>query len=105
MSSVLARLSLAGRLGRSHQFAPAAMRAKRPSGAASMEGKICVITGATSGIGRAAAAALAGMGARIVMIARDEQRGQAMLTKLRYYFPHADHSVYYADLLRLADVN
>ena len=69
-----------------------------------MEGKTCVITGATSGIGRAAAEALAAMGARIVMIARDEQRGEAMLTRLRNRFPLAGHSIHYADLLRLAEV-
>jgi NAD(P)-dependent dehydrogenase (short-subunit alcohol dehydrogenase family) len=44
------------------------------------------------------------MGARIVMIARDKQRGEAMLTELRDRFPLAEHSIYYADLLRLAEV-
>jgi NAD(P)-dependent dehydrogenase (short-subunit alcohol dehydrogenase family) len=69
-----------------------------------MEGKVCIVTGATSGIGRAAAEALAAAGARIVMIARDEQRGEAMLGKLRDRFPLARHSIHYADLLRLAEV-
>jgi NADP-dependent 3-hydroxy acid dehydrogenase YdfG len=36
-----------------------------------MERKVVVITGATSGIGQVAAENLAGMGARIVQIARD----------------------------------
>lgn len=70
----------------------------------SMEGKTCVITGATSGIGRAAAEALAAMGARIVMVARDSNRGAATLTELRDRFPGADHTVHYADLMRLADM-
>lgn len=69
-----------------------------------MEGKTCVITGATSGIGRAAAEALAALGARIVVVARDRQRGEAMLAKLRDRFPLAGHSIHYADLLRLAEV-
>jgi NAD(P)-dependent dehydrogenase (short-subunit alcohol dehydrogenase family) len=69
-----------------------------------MQGKTCVITGATSGIGRAAAEALAALGARVVMIARNRQRGEAMLTKLCDRYPRAGHSVHYADLLRLADV-
>jgi NAD(P)-dependent dehydrogenase (short-subunit alcohol dehydrogenase family) len=69
-----------------------------------MEGKTCVITGTTSGIGRAAAEALAAMGARIVMVARDKQRGEATLAKLRDRFPAAEHSIHYADLLRLAEV-
>jgi NAD(P)-dependent dehydrogenase (short-subunit alcohol dehydrogenase family) len=68
----------------------------------SMEGKTCVITGATSGIGRAAAVALAAMGARIVMVARDKERGEAALAELRHRFPHAVHGVHYADLLRFA---
>jgi NAD(P)-dependent dehydrogenase (short-subunit alcohol dehydrogenase family) len=104
MSSVFARLSLAAQHGYSHQLTCEAIDAKRLDRAASMQGKTCVITGATSGIGRAAAEALAGMGARIVMIARNKQRGEAMLTKLRGRFPRAGHSIHYADLLRLAEV-
>jgi NAD(P)-dependent dehydrogenase (short-subunit alcohol dehydrogenase family) len=104
MSSVFARLSVAARHGYSHQFGRKALEAKRSEYAASMEGKTCVITGATSGIGRAAAEALAAMGARIVMIARNKQCGEAMLTQLRDRFPRATHSIYYADLLRLAEV-
>jgi NADPH:quinone reductase-like Zn-dependent oxidoreductase len=41
-----------------------------------MKGKVVVITGATSGIGQVAAESLAGMGARLVLIARDRGRGQ-----------------------------
>jgi NAD(P)-dependent dehydrogenase (short-subunit alcohol dehydrogenase family) len=70
----------------------------------SMGGKTCVITGATSGIGRAAALALAAMGARIVMVARDKERGEATLAELRHRFPHTVHGVHYADLLRFADM-
>jgi NAD(P)-dependent dehydrogenase (short-subunit alcohol dehydrogenase family) len=44
------------------------------------------------------------MGARIVMIARDTQRGEAMLSRLRERYPLAGHSVHYADLLRLGEV-
>lgn len=41
-----------------------------------MSGKVVVITGATSGIGQVAAERLAGMGARIVQVARDRERGE-----------------------------
>jgi NAD(P)-dependent dehydrogenase (short-subunit alcohol dehydrogenase family) len=104
MSGVFARLSLAAQPGCSQRFGREAMTAKRFDTTASMEGKTCVITGATSGIGRAAAEALATMGARVVMIARDKRRGEAMLTRLRERFPLAEHSIYYADLLRLVEV-
>ena len=41
-----------------------------------IQGKICMITGANSGIGRAASTALAKMGAKIVMVSRDTVRGE-----------------------------
>ena len=104
MSGVFARLSLVAQHGSCHQFGREAIEAKRLEYSPSMRGKTCVITGATSGIGRAAAEGLAAMGARIVMLARNKQRGEAMLTKLRDRFPLAEHSIYYADLLRLAEV-
>lgn len=40
-------------------------------------GQLCVITGANSGIGRAAAQQLAARGARVVMVCRDPERGAA----------------------------
>jgi NAD(P)-dependent dehydrogenase (short-subunit alcohol dehydrogenase family) len=43
-----------------------------------MDGRVCVITGATSGIGRAAASELAALGARVVIVARDPVRGAAV---------------------------
>jgi retinol dehydrogenase 12 len=43
-----------------------------------MNGKVCVVTGATSGIGKAAATALAGQGAQVVLVARDRQKAEAV---------------------------
>jgi len=68
-----------------------------------MQGKTIVITGATSGIGRVAAERLASMGARLVLVARDKVRGQAMLARLREYAP-ISHSIHYADLSRLVEM-
>jgi NAD(P)-dependent dehydrogenase (short-subunit alcohol dehydrogenase family) len=43
---------------------------------ASMQGKICMVTGANSGMGKATALALAQMGATVVMVCRDRARGE-----------------------------
>jgi retinol dehydrogenase-12 len=69
-----------------------------------MQGKTVVITGATSGIGEVAALELAGMGARIVMVARDKTRGEATLAKLNEQAPGLAHKVHYADLAQLAEM-
>lgn len=69
-----------------------------------MRGKTVVITGGTSGIGEVAAVALAKMGARIVLVARDKSRGDATLVRLRDSAPGIAHSVHFADLLRLAEM-
>jgi NAD(P)-dependent dehydrogenase (short-subunit alcohol dehydrogenase family) len=68
-----------------------------------MKGKTIVATGATSGIGAAAALALAGMGARIVVIARDEARAKATMRKLEATAPGLDHRLHLADLSRMAE--
>jgi NAD(P)-dependent dehydrogenase (short-subunit alcohol dehydrogenase family) len=67
-----------------------------------VQGKIIVITGATSGIGGIAADKLAAMGARIVAIARSRERGEAALARFRRIAPGVRHSVYYADLSRVS---
>lgn len=48
-----------------------------------MTGKTCLVTGASSGIGRETAAALAAMGATIVMTARDRARGDAAVAEVK----------------------
>jgi NAD(P)-dependent dehydrogenase (short-subunit alcohol dehydrogenase family) len=69
-----------------------------------VKGKTIVITGGTSGIGESAAKTLAEMGARIVLIARDKQRGDATLARLRECGPGLAHSVHLADLTRLPEM-
>ncbi len=66
--------------------------------------KTIVITGGTSGIGEVAALALAGQGARIVLVARDSGRAEATLAKLRAANPGADHVAHLAELSRLSEM-
>jgi NAD(P)-dependent dehydrogenase (short-subunit alcohol dehydrogenase family) len=67
-------------------------------------GRVVVITGATSGIGLIAAESLARMGARIVFVARDPARADAVLQRLRAAGPNSAHAVHYADLSRIAEM-
>jgi NAD(P)-dependent dehydrogenase (short-subunit alcohol dehydrogenase family) len=48
-----------------------------------MQGKICIVTGANSGIGKATAMGLAKMGAVVVMACRDRDRGEAALREIK----------------------
>jgi NAD(P)-dependent dehydrogenase (short-subunit alcohol dehydrogenase family) len=69
-----------------------------------MQGKTVVITGASSGIGLETARALAGQGARVVMVVRSEQRGQDAISKIRATVPDAQLELALADLYSLAEV-
>ena len=65
-----------------------------------MNGKVVVITGATSGIGMVAAERLAAMGARMVLVARDKARGAAALGRI----PGHGNTIHYADLSRISEM-
>ncbi len=47
-----------------------------------LDGKICIVTGSTSGIGLVTAKELAKMGATIVLVVRDEARGKEALAEV-----------------------
>ena len=47
-----------------------------------MPGATTVVTGATSGLGRAAAEGFARLGARVVLVVRDAQRGERVRAEL-----------------------
>jgi len=50
-----------------------------------LDGKVCIVTGSTSGIGLVTAKELAKMGATTVLVARDEARGKAALVEVTEY--------------------
>jgi retinol dehydrogenase 14 len=58
-------------------------RPEREKHGGGMGEKVCLITGATSGIGKATAMGLASMGASVVMVGRDRGRGEAALAEIK----------------------
>lgn len=68
-----------------------------------MAGKTVVITGASSGIGRETARGLAAMGARIVMVVRSRERGEAAIADIKKTAPDAELELVLADLYSLAE--
>lgn len=71
---------------------------------ADLEGKTCVLTGATSGIGEETALALAGGGARLHLVARSEQRGEATRARIRAETGSDAVTLHLADLASLAEL-
>jgi NAD(P)-dependent dehydrogenase (short-subunit alcohol dehydrogenase family) len=51
--------------------------------AVNLEGRVALITGATSGIGKATALSLAGYGAHVLAVGRDPGRGEAVVMAIR----------------------
>jgi retinol dehydrogenase 12 len=69
-----------------------------------MEGKVALITGGTSGIGKAAATALAGIGAAVVVTGRNEERGRAAVGEIQRGSGSQKVSLMLADLGVQAEV-
>ncbi len=67
-----------------------------------MDGEVCVVTGATSGIGKATAIALARLGAQVVLVGRDRGRGE--LTAAELGAAGASPRLEIADLASMAQV-
>lgn len=70
-----------------------------------MEGKICLVTGATSGIGLAASQQLASMGARLVVAGRDIVRCKAAVSSIRKTSGNTQAEYLLADLSSQAQVH
>jgi NAD(P)-dependent dehydrogenase (short-subunit alcohol dehydrogenase family) len=73
-----------------------------PEGA--LDGRRILLTGATSGLGRAAAATLLELGAEVVLVGRDEQKTIKVEAELSVAHPDSTVSAHIADLASLADV-
>ncbi|MBC8160570.1 MAG: SDR family oxidoreductase [Roseiflexaceae bacterium] len=63
-----------------------------------MQHKICMVTGATSGMGKATAAALAQLGATVILVARDQRKGEVVRDEIRTQSGNPQVDVLYADL-------
>lgn len=69
-----------------------------------MNGKTCIVTGGTSGIGEASALALAEQGADVAIVCRSKERGEATRDRIHAATRRDCVSLFYADLQRLEDV-
>lgn len=68
-----------------------------------MDGKLCVVTGSTSGVGYQAVKRLAQGGADIVMVCRNPQKAAKVRDELRHQFP-SNIEVIQADFSRFSEV-
>ena len=69
-----------------------------------LAGKVIVVTGASSGLGFAAARKLAALDAEVWMVSRDGPRGPDAVARLKQEFPHANVCFAQLDVSSLADV-
>jgi len=69
-----------------------------------VQGKVCLVTGATSGLGRATAAALAARGAEVVLLGRNESRCRAVSAAIATETGAVAPSILVCDLASLADI-
>lgn len=63
-----------------------------------MTGKVCMVTGANSGIGKPTALALAKMGGRVVMVCRNRETGEAALREIQQQTGNNSGELLIADL-------
>jgi retinol dehydrogenase 12 len=69
-----------------------------------MHGKVCLVTGATSGIGAVTAEALARQGATTILVARNPTRGAATVERIRQGTGNPQVEVLLADLSAQAEI-
>ncbi len=70
-----------------------------------MQGKVCLVTGATSGIGRATALGLARLGATVVIMARNKTKGEATVTDIKQASDNPNLDLLLCDLSSQASIH
>src|SRR5512139_795490 len=71
--------------------------------AARMDGRLCIVTGATSGVGYHAARRLAQGGANLVLVCRNREKAVSVRQELAHQY-RVDIDIVQADFSRLEDV-
>lgn len=69
-----------------------------------MQGKICVVTGASNGIGKVTARELARLGAHVIMLCRNRDKSEAVRDELRAAAPSARVELVIGDLSSRASI-
>lgn len=69
-----------------------------------MQGKVCLVTGSSSGIGKVTARELAKMGATVVMLCRNRAKGEVAQAEIKQISGNAQVDLIVADLAVLAEV-
>ena len=69
-----------------------------------MNNKICLITGATSGIGKAAAFKLADLGASLILLSRNEEKGEKICNQIRRRTSNTQVKFYKVDISSMKEV-
>jgi retinol dehydrogenase-12 len=69
-----------------------------------MDGKVCLVTGASSGIGFETAAGLAERGARVLLLCRSQERGEEAQRSIRERSGRDDTTLFLADLASQAEI-
>ena len=69
-----------------------------------MNGKLCLVTGATDGIGKVSARVLAEMGAKVIIVGRNPEKSAAVLTELKSVSGNENIDLLLADLAVMQEV-
>ncbi len=69
-----------------------------------MQGKVCLVTGSSSGIGKVTARELARMGATVVMVCRNRAKGEVTQAEIKEASGNAQVDLIVADLSELSQV-